>query len=148
MYGIQVMREISLSVTVLTVSILSRVWGGSPSQLVRTIAVSGQLQGLHGYLLSAQIEGVGVQQELRLVIELWRELFDITAAVQAVVPGGWHIGEEAVCMVKPAALQLPVHAGEGLHADQVEQHHACTTDRSDITETRSYYAGFSSRSCV
>ena len=76
------------------------------------------------------------------MIELWRELFDVTAAVQAVVPGGGHIGEEAVCMVEPAALQLPVHAGEGLHADQVEQHHACTKDSIDVTETPLLLCGY------
>ena len=38
------------------------------------------------------------------MIELGRELLDVAAAVQAVVPGGGYIGEEAVCMVKPAAL--------------------------------------------
>ena len=38
-------------------------------------------------------------------------------------------------MVKPAALQLPVHAREGLHADQVEQHRACTNGRIDVTDT-------------
>lgn len=58
----------------------------------------------YGYLLCAQVEAVAVEQELRLVEKLRRELLDIAAAVKAVIPGGRHIREEAVCMVKPAAL--------------------------------------------
>ena len=79
-----------------------------------------------GYLQCPQIEVVGVEQQLRLVVELRRELLDIAAAVKAVVPGGCNIGEEAVGMVKPAALQAAVHGCEGLHADQIEQHCACS----------------------
>ena len=60
------------------------------------------------------------------MVELWRELLDIAAAVQAVSPGGRHIEEQAVSMVKSAALQVAVHSSEGLHANQVEQHRACS----------------------
>lgn len=91
------------------------------------------------YLLRAQVEGIGVQQELRLVVELWRELLDITAAVKAIDPGGRHIGKEAVCVIKPATLQLPVHACEGLHADQVKQNSTCTRQRYNCCSDICYH---------
>ncbi len=59
------------------------------------------------------------------MVELWRELLDIAAAVEAVVPGGRHIREEAIGMVEPAALQVAVHGSERLHPDQVEEHSSC-----------------------
>ena len=60
------------------------------------------------------------------MVELWRKLLDVAAAVQAVVPGGGHVGEQAVSMVESAALQVAVHGSEGLHANQVEEHHTCS----------------------
>ena len=81
------------------------------------------------HLLSPKVEVVGVEQELWLVVELGRELLDVTAAVQAVVPGGGYIGEEAIGMVKPAPLQVTVHGSERLHPDQVEEDCACNKSR-------------------
>ena len=62
--------------------------------------------------------------------ELRCELLDIAAAVQAVVPGGRHIREEAVCMIESAALQVAVHGSERLHPDQVEEHSSCRHSRA------------------
>ena len=56
------------------------------------------------HLLRPEVKLIGVEQELRLVEELRREFLDVTAAVEAVVPGGGHIGEQAVGMVESAAL--------------------------------------------
>ena len=78
------------------------------------------------HLQRAKAEVVGVEQELWLVEELRRELLDIAAAVQAVVPGGCHIVEEPIGMVKPATLQVAVHGSERLHADQEEENCACS----------------------
>ena len=77
----------------------------------------------HGHHLQrSQVEIVGVEEQLWLVVELRSELFDITAAVKAVVPGGRNVGEQAISMVKAPALQAAVHGRERLHADQIEQH--------------------------
>lgn len=82
------------------------------------------------HLLGPKIKVIRIEKELWLVVELWCELLDIAAAVQAVVPGGRHIGEQAVSMVESAALQVAVHRSEWLHANQVEEHHACSSHNS------------------
>ena len=56
------------------------------------------------HLTSAKIKIIGVQQELRMVVELWNELLDIAAVVQHVVPGICNAVEQAICMIKMAAL--------------------------------------------
>lgn len=77
------------------------------------------------HLPQAQPELVAVEKELGLTEPLRSELFCIAAIVQAVVPGGGHAVEQAVCMIKAAALQLPAQAREWLHAYEVEQGGAC-----------------------
>ena len=77
------------------------------------------------HLPQPQSELVAVEQELRLAEPLRSELLGVAAVVQAVVPGGGHAVEQAVCMVKAPALQLPAQARERLHAYEVEQGGAC-----------------------
>ena len=52
-----------------------------------------------------QGESVGVQQELRLVEELGRELLDVRAVMQAALPGLGDRVEQPVGMVEAVALR-------------------------------------------
>ena len=58
------------------------------------------------HLSSAEVEAVGVGQEICLVVEFGHQLLDIAAALQAVGPGGGHIVEQPVCVVESVSLQL------------------------------------------
>ena len=56
------------------------------------------------YLASAKIKVIGVQQKLRVVVELWDELLDVAAVVQHIGPGVSNAVEQTVSMIKMAAL--------------------------------------------
>ncbi len=62
-------------------------------------------QGKVPHLAHAQVVAVRVCEELRQVVELGDELLDVTAAAQAVAPGGGHAAEQPVRMVKAPALR-------------------------------------------
>lgn len=55
-------------------------------------------------LAGAKVEGIAVQQELRLVEELRHQLLDVAGVVQAVVPGGGYVVEQPVGMVEAPSL--------------------------------------------
>eukprot|EP00959_Pyramimonas_sp_CCMP1952_P219873 4597228-Pyramimonas_sp.AAC.1 len=72
-------------------------------------------------LLDAELVAVHVEEELREVEELGRELLDVLHVLQAVLPAVGHGVEEAVRVVELAALQRAVQRGERLQPDQVAE---------------------------
>mmetsp|Transcript_3674 Transcript_3674/g.8890 ORF Transcript_3674/g.8890 Transcript_3674/m.8890 type:complete len:263 (-) Transcript_3674:1312-2100(-) len=90
-----------------------------------TLGPARQLDVVHLTLL-AEAEAVPVLQKLGKVVELGRELLDVRAVVQTVVPGLRDRGEHARLVVEGAALEAQKVAGERLQSYQIVEHRADT----------------------